>query len=158
LGTGRTLASQSPRCSRNLRMTLGSSMEEMTRIRFRHRGQTKGSVSYTFRINRDPFLLTSLEQSSGASSGGIDSSASRFSCLPREAFVNLLKGLEVILDALVVRGDMGLSRPVYPCEKESARGDQTVRETWNRNVKGGSRPQAHVTRIEEEKQVSAGLG
>jgi hypothetical protein len=42
LGTGRTLASLSLRCPRILRVTLGASIEAMTRIRLRHRGQTKG--------------------------------------------------------------------------------------------------------------------
>ena len=56
---------------RILRMILGSSMEAMTRMGFLHRGQTSGSVSYTFRIKRDQFLLTSLEQRSDSSTVGI---------------------------------------------------------------------------------------
>jgi len=51
-----------------------------------HRGHTKGSVSQTFRIKWDQFLLTSLEQRSGSSTVGIGSSASRFRSLPRVEF------------------------------------------------------------------------
>jgi hypothetical protein len=61
LGTGRALASRSPRCSRILRITLGSSMEAMTPIRFRHRGQTKGSVHLPDQTGPVPLLFPCIE-------------------------------------------------------------------------------------------------